>query len=260
MRDLPKTHKEKIAKKYGLSVHETPLFDIAPSLNLDSFFPSDPCHSEYAGITKLAHQILLGSILSPRGQEQYTEELRRFPFPFGWGRLQSPTHHLDSYQLQEHARASIIIPLLLRSCLRKDWIVPFYLSSLKKIIPDVCPIDYIVRVFARIAKNNTVLLSRKISASDCKQLPQIIRNARHGLQRLLEAAAEMPPQSRTQPQSSKKTREFRNMMRRPNMHIGVHYPRQAEEYGVTNNSMVLAGESKHRYETIYSFFQSHFAS
>jgi hypothetical protein len=70
----------------------------------------------------------------------------------------------------------------------------------------------------------------------------------------------MPPQSRTQPQSSKKTREFRNMMRRPNMHIGVHYPRQAEEYGVTNNSMVLAGESKHRYETIYSFFQSHFAS
>jgi hypothetical protein len=92
-----------------------------------------------------------------------------------------------------------------------------------------------------------VLLSRKVSSSDCKQLPRIIRNARHGLQRLLEAAAEMPPQSRTQPQSSKKTREFRNMIRRPNMHIGVHYPRQAEEYGVTNNSMVLAGESKHRY-------------
>ena len=98
-----------------------------------------------------------------------------------------------TYQLQEHARASIIIPLLLRSCLRKDWIVPFYLSSLKKIIPDVCPIDYIVRVFARIAKNNTVLLSHKISSSDCKKLPQIIRNARYGLHRLLEAAAEMPP-------------------------------------------------------------------
>jgi len=44
------------------------------------------------------------------------------------------------------------------------------------------------------------------------------------------------------------------------MHIGIHYPKQAEEYGVTNNSMVLAGESKHRYETVYSFFQSHFAS
>ena len=83
MQDLPKTHKEKLAKKYGLSVHEIPLFDIAPSLNLDSFFPSDPCHSEYAGIAKLAHKILLGSILSPRGQEQYTEELRRLPFPFG---------------------------------------------------------------------------------------------------------------------------------------------------------------------------------
>lgn len=49
------------------------------------------------------------------------------------------------------------------------------------------------------------------------------------------------------------------MMRRPNMHID-NWCKQAEEYGVTNNSMVLAGESKHRYETIYSFFQSHFAS
>jgi hypothetical protein len=90
-------------------------------------------------------------------------------------------------------------------------------------------------------------LSRKISSSDRSQLPQIIRNARHGLQKLLEAAAEIPPQSRNKLQSNQKTKEFRNMMRRPNMHIGVHYPRQADEYGVPNNSMVLVGENKHRY-------------
>jgi MULE transposase domain len=57
-------------REYGLSSRQTPLFTIAPSLNLDTFFPSDPCHSEYAGISKLAHSLLVDTILSTGSRSQ----------------------------------------------------------------------------------------------------------------------------------------------------------------------------------------------
>ena len=86
-------------------------------LNLDTFFHSDPCHSEYAGISKLAHSLLVDTILSKKGQDRYY-----FQCPTGWGRLQTLINHLNSYQLQEHARASVILPLLLRCFLKESWI------------------------------------------------------------------------------------------------------------------------------------------
>lgn len=46
---------------------------------------------------------------------------------------------------------------------------------------------------------------------------------------------------------NKRAKEFRAIKQRPNVHIGLHYPRLAEEYGVPNNCNVLAGENKHRY-------------
>ena len=53
---------------------------------------------------KMAHSILLENILTKQGNSLYYAQLRQFPFPSGWNRLQSPLSHLDSYNLQEHAR------------------------------------------------------------------------------------------------------------------------------------------------------------
>lgn len=230
----PRSERDELLKEYGLALQQTPLLSIAPSLNLDTFFPSDPCHSEYAGISKLAHSLLVNTILSKKGQDEYAWQLQRFRFPFGWGRLQSPIHHLESYQLQEHARASVILPLLLRCCLRKTWIMSTFWSALSKTYQS--PIDAIVQVFANIAKSNSVLVSQKISAEDRINLLDIIQRARLGLQTLLEIAAT----------ASKNPESFRAIKYRPNMHIGIHYPKQANEYAVPNNCNVLAGENKHR--------------
>jgi len=98
------------------------------------------------------------------------------------------------------------------------------------------PIDAIVQVFANIAKSNSVLVSQKISAEDRINLLDIIQRARLGLQTLLETAAT----------ASKNPESFRAIKYRPNMHIGIHYPKQANEYAVPNNCNVLAGENKHR--------------
>jgi hypothetical protein len=230
----PRGERDELLRDYGLSSQQTPLFTIAPSLHLDTFFPSDPCHSEYSGVSKLAHSLLVDTILSKKGQEEYAWQLQRFQFPFGWGRLQSPIHHLESYQLQEHARASVILPLLLRCCLRKTWITPAFWSAVSKAYQS--PIDAIVQVFANIAKSNSVLVSKKLSAEDRSNLLEIIQSARLGLQALLEIAAT----------SSKSPESFRAMKHRPNMHIAIHYPKQSDEYGVPNNASSLSGENKHR--------------
>ena len=231
----PSGKQDGLLREYGLSSRQTPLFNIAPSLNLDAFFPSDPCHSEYAGISKLAHSLLVDTILSKKGQDRYSWHLRRFQFPAGWARLQTPINHLNSYQLQEHARASVILPLLLRIFLKESWIAPGFRSTLSKSYTS--PIDEIVRVFARIAKSNSVLVSKKLTQEDRKNLLDIIQNARLGLQALIEVAAAS---------DKRKEAEYRRMKIRPNMHVGIHYPQQAEEYSLPYNSNVLAGENKHR--------------
>jgi hypothetical protein len=68
----------------------------------------------------MANGLLMDEILTPEGKEQFLTQLRRFPFPDGWQRLQSPVTHLESYQPSEHARASIIFPLLLRCYMQKS--------------------------------------------------------------------------------------------------------------------------------------------
>jgi hypothetical protein len=116
----------------------------------------------------------------------------------------------------------------------KTWIKPSFWSALSKAYQS--PIDAIVQVFAKIAKSNSVLVSKKLSAEDRLNLLEIIQSARLGLQALLEIAAT----------ASKDPASFRAMKCRPNIHIAIHYPKQADEYAVPNNSNVLPGEDEHR--------------
>jgi hypothetical protein len=276
---MSRTAQETHLRSLGMSSSQTPLFQIAPSLNLVSFFPSDPCHSEYGGISKIAHSLLIENILSPNGQQHYISALRHFPFPPGWARIQSPSH-LKSYQLQEHARASIIIPLLLRCHMTKSWINAAFYQGVSRVFrwSSWRVEDIIIWVFAAIAKSNSVLAYSSMSAQDRANLREIIIIARRGLQDLLEAAViateEIRPvrsQSRSlslavseagsrapslalcqtaqwtsQPQKSKKSKDLRSIKGRPNMHIALHYEQQALEYAAPYNCNVLAGEDKHR--------------
>ena len=118
---------------WGLSEVQSPVVSLTPALDIIYTWSSDSAHSEYAGISKLAHELLMNSILGLDGQRQYTAELQSFPFPPGWGRLQSPTHHLDSYRIQEYAHASVIIPVLLRCWLRNEFIKPAFATAMRGI-------------------------------------------------------------------------------------------------------------------------------
>lgn len=132
--------------------------------------------------------------------------------------------------------------------------------------PKLSQIDTIVEIYGLIAKSNSVLVWRKISSKNRQHFESIVRKGRVGLQMLLEAAAVSVEQTRriasspapnriagrspapmAQPEDNKKAKEFRMIKKHPNIHIGLHYREQMQEYAVPNNCNVLAGEDKHRY-------------
>lgn len=64
----------------GPPAETPPLTTISPALDIVHSRPSDPAHSEYGGVTKQLHLLLMNAILTPLAQRSYAEELRRFPF------------------------------------------------------------------------------------------------------------------------------------------------------------------------------------
>ncbi|KAJ6185889.1 hypothetical protein N7519_007190 [Penicillium mononematosum] len=263
-----RTARAEAFRDLGLADNESPLLQICPALDRVTHFPSDVCHSEYGGISKMAHKLLVDEILTKSGKEMFLNRLRGFPFPPGWCRLQSPVTHLESYQLSEHARASIVFPLLLCRNLEKSWIDPAFYQGVSRAFPTSVspPEDIIVLAFAAIARSNVLLSSRTMSQKDRESIKKTVERARSGLQGLLEAAAlasqeirrsrsrsqsiflgaEGTPDRQTPaPSTNKKGTSFREMQRRPNMHIGIHYADDAELFGVPMNNNTLPGEGKH---------------
>ena len=105
--------RNKFCTKWGMSLEPPCLSSISPALDLILSRPGDPAHSEYNGVSKLMHTLILETILTKRAAELYAVQLRKFPFPPGWPRVQNPVKHLKSYSLSEYARWSLVIPILL---------------------------------------------------------------------------------------------------------------------------------------------------
>ena len=227
----------------------------------------------------------MNAILTVPSQKLYADQLRKFRYPSGWGKLQSPIHHLGSYSLQKHARWSIIVPVLMRLWLRTEHVQPLFLSGVEKawkshIPTGHSPLHFIILFFAAVGQSNVFLMSDVISTSERAQFGFKIKTARYYYQQLLEAAAiaacNNPRRSRsTTPQSRPETpafeqeilpdkaKEYRRDKQRPNVHIGLHYEEAMKEYGLPNNCNVLIGEDKHRwfkkivYNTNFSNVERH---
>lgn len=192
-----KKAREDFAQDWGLADEQTPLIKLSPGLDLVLTRPPDPAHSEYAGMSKQAHNLLMEAILTTEGKREYTKALQRFKFPTGWGRLQSPLHHLDSFRMQEHARASIIIPLLLRQNMSKAWVKPHFLVACQVIFREWLAqhssrnaIETIVAAYVAMARSNTILSSRSLSSHDLSKMNALIKDSRQQYANLCTAASQ----------------------------------------------------------------------
>jgi hypothetical protein len=108
---------------------------ISPALDIILSRPGDPAHSEYQGLTRIMHSMLLDTLLTQAAAKSYAAILRSFPFPPSWPRVQGPLHHLKSYSLSEHARWSVVVPVLLRCWLKEKHIRPYLVQMIRKTKP-----------------------------------------------------------------------------------------------------------------------------
>ena len=76
-----KYRKQAFSTKHGISIEAPAVQHIAPVLDLISSRPGDTAHSEFNGITKMTHQILIDAVLKPESIVEYSKMLRRMPFP-----------------------------------------------------------------------------------------------------------------------------------------------------------------------------------
>jgi hypothetical protein len=103
-----KAEKQDFAEKRLSMRIEPPVLPlITPALNLVLTRPSDPAHSEYNGLTKQFHLLLIDAVLTKGAALQYSQVLRTFPKPPGWGPFQNPVHYIGSYSLSEHGMSLI---------------------------------------------------------------------------------------------------------------------------------------------------------
>ena len=204
-KQLTKNAWKAFCTEWGLAETYPSAASLTPALDIIRTRPTDSEHSEYAGISKLAHDLLMHAILSADGQREYTTQLQSFPFPPGWGRLNSPAHHLDSYRIQKHARSSIIIPVLLRCWLTNKHIKPAFLGGIRSIFVEpkfsnmsLCGI--ITYVYASIAKSNSVVMADAITTADRARMTVTIIDARRKFQLLQKTAvrADLQKPSRIQ--------------------------------------------------------------
>ncbi|KAJ8132205.1 hypothetical protein O1611_g1419 [Lasiodiplodia mahajangana] len=165
--ELPtKAAKKKLSTETGLSLERPAMLEMAPALDLITTRPSDAAHSEFGGITKMLHQLLLDSAIKPQTVVDYARVLRKMPFPPGWAAIQSP-YHVMSYSLQEHARWSILMTVIARCWLREDHLKAPFVRAMKVAFKDeldhgdfganATAVDILIGVLTATVRTNCLL-------------------------------------------------------------------------------------------------------
>jgi hypothetical protein len=114
------------------------LMSLFPALDIICTRPTDPAHSEFAGLSRVLLSLLLqdDGLLTAAALDNLNEIFQIFQFPPGWARLQSFRKHIGSWRMQEFARAAIITPVLFRCWLRAEHIKPELQPLLKRFAAD----------------------------------------------------------------------------------------------------------------------------
>ena len=202
-------------------------------------------HSEWKGLGKNLHKLLLDSILTPSGVSGYTSAFLHFPVPAHWPRIQNPKTHFRSWSLSEHGCAIIVTPLILRRHATLDWFKTSYLSSAANVLRSLSADralsakDLIVHAYACYAiAVSTVSMPTYLS---CSELERIVLKGREAYQKLIETSV-VSESSEGPPGAT----QHDNRLKLPNVHVAQHFSLFAAEYGPLMNSNVLPCEKFHK--------------
>ncbi|KAK3403030.1 hypothetical protein B0T20DRAFT_449951 [Sordaria brevicollis] len=284
MATMNDTAAAKYGTQWGIKDPFPALVNLSPSLDIVMSRPYDAAHSEFNGIAQMIHELLCDSILTPTGKAEYAVQLRAWPFPPGWQRLQSPFSHRLSWQMVHYGRWLIIAPAMLLHWLKRERMRAQFYDRVVATGRD--PVELIVETLAKMAKSTSTLMGVKLSKQDYHQIDNIVHEARHMYNQLHFMAsasimsvdissvvgtpdvgnsgsdAETPTgsgdgdgggstPSQSQPPGSvrgqKRADKYEKLTVRPNVHVGIHYKDFAKEYSLPVNCSTLTGEDAHRY-------------
>ncbi|EAQ82920.1 hypothetical protein CHGG_10738 [Chaetomium globosum CBS 148.51] len=273
MDDLPqKYRKQAFSTKHGISLDRPAVQQVAPALDLISGRPGDAAHSEFNGITKMTHQILIDAALKPDAVVAYSKILRQMPFPPGWARIQSPYNVLN-YSLQEHARWSVLMTIISLLWLTEADLKRPFVQAVRGVFSqteltrgqatntDVAiaskvehksAVEILTLVLAAIVKTNEILSAPELDANDRDPatIMDTIRISRPGntIEPVIEEDEEAVDDDINigQLTVAQKASKYRQWAQRPNVHVGLHYVDVFRQYGLVSLMMVLPGELKHK--------------
>jgi hypothetical protein len=206
------TSRDRILRSHGLTTDLPAVANIAPALDLVWSRPSDSAHSEFGGITKLLHQLLIDQAFTLPAMALYCSALRTMPSPPGWKNIQSP-YHVLSYTLQEHGRWAVKAAVLFRIWLRDAHLKPAFKSTMEKVfkpqlahgtLSDIFGKDsqptasqLLATVLAAVVRSSSILTAAKLTPDLRKGCNSTIIEARKLFQLTCEAAARTSSRRRT---------------------------------------------------------------
>ena len=188
--DLSKKEQKAFVQETGIKIESSPMTRLAPSLDLVLSRPYDSPHSEWRGISRIMHSFLLSSVLSKKGSSLYLKAFQTFRYPPGWPHIQSPISHIWSWSLSEAGRASLLMPLILRSHATIRWYRLPFLQAADTVfnVPEenATAVRAIVKAFGQIALSNSLVGNQQWVLHS--QLQAAIMNGRASYQKLVRCA------------------------------------------------------------------------
>ena len=170
---------------------EPPIASLTPSLDLIQTRAYDAPHSEWRGLGRILQNLLFSAMLTKEGGLRYIKEFQTFVYLYGWPRIQSPAFYIWSWSLAEAGRATILTPLILRSCSRPNWFRARFLQTAGRVLnrDNRLPSSFeaVIQAFRIVAQCNSVLGSQKYT--DSQTIHDLVFQSRRSFQGLIRCAS-----------------------------------------------------------------------
>lgn len=165
-----KREKQVMSSKHGVALEQPAVIQTSPALDLVVGRPGDSAHSEFGGITKMFHELLLDVAVTINSVIEHTRVLRRMPLPAGWARITSPYHVLQ-YDLSEHARWSLLFAVISLPWLKEEHMNKLFIKAMKTIFhrdlgSRLSVVGVVARTIAGIVKTNALLSADEMTEGE----------------------------------------------------------------------------------------------
>ena len=166
---------------------------LSPSVDLCRMFVHAAAHSEWQGLLRNAVDVLFEHAIQPSIIHSLAKAFHVCELPAGWGRIQNPIRHRNSWGLQEQGRVCILLPLILRTWLRNTYLRAEIVECLQTefaadIEDGLTPADAFTSIYASFAQASCLIISS--SRPDIVELEAAITKGRRMFQMLARIASD----------------------------------------------------------------------